>query len=75
MWTFIISIGLLIVGSLVYGKFIERFFGADANRKTPAYTMSDGVDYLPIPRWKVFMIQFLNIAGLGPIFGAILGTM
>ncbi len=75
MWTFIISIGLLIVGYLFYGKYIERFFGADPGRKTPAYTMNDGVDYIPMPRWKVFMIQFLNIAGLGPIFGAILGAM
>ncbi len=75
MWTFIISILLLVLGYLFYGKFIERFFGADSKRKTPAYTMGDGVDYIPMTRWKVFMIQFLNITGLGPIFGAILGAM
>lgn len=75
MVTFIISIAALIVGYLVYGKFIAKFFGEDPNRETPAYTMNDGVDYIPMPRWKVFMIEFLNIAGLGPIFGAILGAM
>ncbi|HKK67504.1 MAG TPA: carbon starvation protein A [Bacteroidales bacterium] len=74
MWTFIISIAILIAGYFVYGKFIERFFGVQPERKTPAYTKRDGVDYLPMPRWKVFMIQFLNIAGLGPIFGAVLGA-
>ncbi len=74
MWTFLISIALLIIGYFTYGKFIERFFGADGTRKTPAYTKEDGVDFVPMPRWKVFMIQFLNIAGLGPIFGAILGA-
>ena len=46
----------------------------DADRKTPAYTMTDGVDYVPMPAWRMFMIQFLNIAGLGPIFGAIMGA-
>lgn len=75
MFTFVISILALILGYFVYGKFIERFFGADPNRKTPAYTSQDGVDFIPLPVWKVFMIQFLNIAGLGPIFGAILGAM
>jgi carbon starvation protein CstA len=74
MWTFSISILLLILGYLVYGKFIARFFGEDTSRETPAYTKQDGVDFIPMPRWKVFMIQFLNIAGLGPIFGAILGA-
>ena len=57
----------------VYGRFVEKIFGPD-NRKTPAYTQTDGIDYIPMPTWKVFMIQFLNIAGLGPIFGAILGA-
>ena len=64
----------LIIGYFVYGSFVERVFGIDPGRKTPAFTKQDGVDYIPIPTWKVFMIQFLNIAGLGPIFGAIMGA-
>jgi len=74
MWTFLISIAALIVGYFFYGRFIEHFFGMDSRRKTPAFTKQDGVDYIPMKPWKVFMIQFLNIAGLGPIFGAILGA-
>lgn len=75
MWTFIASIVALILGFVFYGKFIERFFGADDSRPTPAIEKADGVDYSPMPTWKVFTIQFLNIAGLGPIFGAILGAL
>jgi carbon starvation protein CstA len=75
MITFITSIVLLIAGYLIYGRIIDRFFGSDGNRSTPALTMTDGVDFLPLPGWRIFMIQFLNIAGLGPIFGAILGAM
>lgn len=74
MITFIVSIVLLLAGYFVYGKFVDRFFGSDASRKTPAYELADGVDYHPMPTWKVFVIQFLNIAGLGPIFGAIMGA-
>ena len=74
MITFILSILALVGGYMLYGKFAERVFGPDPNRKTPAYTKQDGVDYMPMPTWKIFMIQFLNIAGLGPIFGAILGA-
>ena len=74
MITFTCCLIALIVGYFTYGKFIERIFGMDPKRQTPAYTMQDGVDYIPMPAWKVFMIQFLNIAGLGPIFGAILGA-
>lgn len=74
MITFVCCLIALIVGYFVYGKFIERIFGIDAKRQTPAYTHQDGVDYIPMPTWKVFMIQFLNIAGLGPIFGAIMGA-
>ncbi|HIW19854.1 MAG TPA: carbon starvation protein A [Candidatus Alistipes pullicola] len=65
---------VLIGGYFVYGKFVEKVFGIDPSRKTPAFTKQDGVDYIPMPTWKVFMIQFLNIAGLGPIFGAIMGA-
>jgi len=75
MLTFIISIAALVIGYFLYGKFIERFFGANDDIKTPAYSVNDGVDYLPLPTWKIFLIQFLNIAGLGPIFGAILGAL
>ena len=73
MVTFTISLIVLIVGYLIYGSYVNRVFGPD-NRKTPALTKADGVDYIPLPTWKIFMIQFLNIAGLGPIFGAIMGA-
>lgn len=74
MITFICCLVALIAGYFIYGSFIERLFGIDPSRKTPAYTHQDGVDYIPMASWKVFMIQFLNIAGLGPIFGAIMGA-
>ena len=74
MITFLISIALLITAYFTYGKYISKLFGADINRVTPALSKQDGVDYIPMPTWKIFMIQFLNIAGLGPIFGAILGA-
>lgn len=75
MITFFLSLVLLILGYLVYGRFVERVFGADINKKTPAYAKQDGVDFIPLKPWKVFLIQFLNIAGLGPIFGAVAGAM
>lgn len=75
MITFIISIILLVLGYIVYGKVVARIFGEDINRKTPAIVNPDGVDYVAMPWWKIFLIQFLNIAGLGPIFGAIMGIM
>ena len=71
MITFILSIILLVAGYFVYGKIVERYLGVDPSRKTPAYEKADGVDFTPMPTWKVFVIQFLNIAGLGPIFGAV----
>ena len=74
MITFIICLLILIVAYFTYGKFIENIIKPDANKKTPALTKTDGVDYVPMPAWKMFMIQFLNIAGLGPIFGAIMGA-
>lgn len=74
MLTFIICIICLIAGYLLYGKFVDRFFGTDPEKPTPAMSMEDGVDYKPMPTWKVFVVQFLNIAGLGPIFGAIMGA-
>lgn len=74
MITFIVSILSLILGYFTYGLFVERIFGADSSKQTPAYTMQDGIDYIPMPWWKAFLIQFLNIAGLGPIVGAVLGA-
>ena len=74
MLTFIISIGLLIVAYFTYGKFVERFFGASSTIATPVKRLADGVDYHELKPWRIFVIQFLNIAGLGPIFGAILGA-
>ncbi len=75
MVSFFVSLTVLILGYFFYGVFIEKVFGIKADRKTPAYDINDGVDYIPMPTWKVFLIQFLNIAGLGPIFGAIMGIM
>lgn len=74
MITFTLALVLLVVGYWVYGKYVNSLFAPDSTRKTPALTMADGVDFIPLPTWKIFMIQFLNIAGLGPIFGAILGA-
>ena len=75
MTAFLISLAVLLGGYFIYGAIVEKAFGTDAGRPTPAYTRRDGVDYLPMPTWKVFLIQFLNIAGIGPIFGAIMGVM
>ncbi|MFI3331457.1 MAG: carbon starvation CstA family protein [Rikenellaceae bacterium] len=75
MITFIICLLLLVGAYFTYGKYVEKLFGADKNREVPSKTCYDGVDYIPMPAWKTFLIQLLNIAGLGPIFGAILGAM
>ena len=75
MVTFIVSFLLLILGYVLYGAFVDKVFGSDPQRQTPCYTLRDGVDYMPMPTWKVFLIQFLNIAGTGPIFGAIQGIL
>lgn len=74
MITFTICLLALVAGYFTYGRIMERIFGPD-DRPTPALTKTDGVDYIPLPTWKIFMIQFLNIAGVGPIFGAIMGAM
>ena len=74
MISFCIGIIALIVGYLIYGKFIEKIFVVDPNRTTPAYTKQDGVDFIPMKPWRIFLIQFLNIAGVGPICGAIMGA-
>lgn len=73
MITFTLCLLLLVAGYFLYGRVVEQVFGPD-DRPTPATTKADGVDYIPLPTWKIFMIQFLNIAGLGPIFGAIMGA-
>lgn len=72
MITFLISLAALVVGYMLYGRVVERVFGPD-DRPTPALRKADGIDYIVLPGWRIFMIQFLNIAGTGPIFGAIMG--
>ena len=73
MISFLLSLVALVLGYLFYGRFVERVFGPD-DRVTPAVAKADGLDYIVLPNWKIFMIQFLNIAGTGPIFGAIMGA-
>ena len=73
MISFTLSLLALIAGYVFYGRFIERVFSPD-DRMTPAIEKADGIDYIALPSWKIFMIQFLNIAGTGPIFGAIMGA-
>lgn len=74
MYSFLLCIIALIAGYAIYGAFVDKVFAPDPKRITPAVSKADGVDYVPLPAWKVFMIQFLNIAGTGPIFGAIMGA-
>lgn len=74
MATFLIGLVILIGGGMLYGKFCEKLFGPD-DRKTPAYTMEDGVDYVPMKSWKNSLINLLNIAGTGPILGPIQGIL
>ncbi|MFA6784996.1 MAG: carbon starvation protein A, partial [Sphaerochaeta sp.] len=75
MVSFLLSMVLLVVGYFTYGVVVERIFGIDTKRITPAVALEDGVDYVPMKWGKIFLIQFLNIAGLGPIFGAIMGAL
>lgn len=75
MITFLLSVAALVAGYFVYSRVVEKIFGADADRPTPAHTRADGVDFVVLPGWKMFLIQFLNIAGLGPIFGAVAGAL
>ncbi len=74
MITFLVSIALLIFGYIFYGKFVAKLFGVNAGSETPVRRLGDGVDFIELRPWRAFMIQLLNIAGLGPIFGAILGA-
>ncbi len=73
MWSFIIALIALVVGYVLYGTLVEKIFGINKDAQTPAITKADGVDYVPMSGWRIFLVQFLNIAGLGPIFGAIMG--
>ena len=75
MGIFFAAVAALVAGYVVYGALVDRIFGIDANRPTPAMTMADGVDFVPMPVWKVVLVQLLNIAGVGPIFGPILGAL
>jgi carbon starvation protein CstA len=74
MISFSLSLCILIAGYFIYGRFTEKIFGIEPEHSMPAYTKQDGIDYIPMKPWRIFMIQFLNIAGLGPIFGAIMGA-
>ncbi|MBQ5814753.1 MAG: carbon starvation protein A, partial [Flavobacteriales bacterium] len=74
MITFIVCLVLLVAAYFIYGRYIEKVFDVDASRPVPSRTKADGMDYIPLPKWKSFLIELLNIAGLGPIFGAILGA-
>ena len=74
MISFLLCLALLIGGYFIYGSLVDRTFGPD-DRETPAVKINDGVDYMVLPQWKLFMIQLLNIAGLGPIFGALSGAL
>ncbi|GKV68359.1 hypothetical protein NCCP2716_08570 [Sporosarcina sp. NCCP-2716] len=75
MYTFLFGVALLIVGYFTYGKFVERVFGVKEERQTPAFANQDGVDYVPMNTKKNSLIQLLNIAGVGPIFGPIMGAL
>ena len=75
MITFIVSIALLVAAYFTYGKYIEKLFGPITSRKTPAYANQDGIDFVPMNMHKNSLIQLLNIAGTGPIFGPIMGAL
>ena len=74
MISFLLCLAILIGGYFVYGKIVDNTFGPD-DRETPAVRINDGVDYVVMPQWKLFLVQLLNIAGLGPIFGALQGAL
>ena len=74
MVTFLICLALLVAAYFGYGAYLDRVCKIDAKAAVPSATLYDGVDYIPMPRWRTFLIQLLNIAGIGPIFGAIMGA-
>ncbi|MCC3145677.1 carbon starvation protein A [Halanaerobium sp. Z-7514] len=75
MLSFLSSLAVLILGYFIYGTVVDKIFGSEIQRETPAISQADGVDYVAMDWKKAFLIQFLNIAGLGPIFGAIAGAL
>lgn len=75
MISFFVSLALLVIGYCIYGKFVEKVFGPEFDKETPAISHPDGVDYVPMKTWRAFLVQLLNIAGLGPIFGALSGAI
>lgn len=75
MITFLVCLAILVSGYFVYGTIVEKIVGVSDNNETPATRLEDGVDYVPMPWYKVFLVQFLNIAGTSPIFGAISGAL
>lgn len=75
MSSFLVAFVCLILGYFFYGKLVEHIFKPNLKNQAPCYKLQDGVDYIPMPTWKVYMIQFLNIAGTGPVFGAIQGIL
>lgn len=74
MW-FLIAVAALLAGYFIYGRIVEKVFGPQENRTTPAAGKADGVDYVVMPKWKILLIQLLNIAGVGPVFGPIMGAL
>ena len=72
---FLAALLLLLLGYAVYGLVVEKVFGIEPSRQTPVYSKADGIDYVPLAPYKIFFIQLLNIAGLGPVFGPILGAL
>lgn len=75
MYTFIACVVFLVVGYFIYGKIVEKVFGIDGSVETPATKYNDGEDYIPMSKVKLFFLRYINIAGLGPIFGAIQGAL
>lgn len=74
MRSFFLCLAVLLLGYMVYGRIVEKIFSPD-DRETPAVRIDDGIDYVVMPRWKLFLVQLLNIAGLGPVFGAMEGAL
>lgn len=74
LW-FLTCVAALVGGYFIYGAFVEKVFGINEKRQTPAHTKTDGVDYVPMSTPKVYLVQLLNIAGVGPIFGPIMGAL
>ena len=74
MFSFFICLIILVAGYFIYGRIVSNAFAPD-DRETPAIAIDDGIDYVVLPQWKLFLVQLLNIAGLGPIFGALQGAL